>query len=98
MDSDDDIWFLQSILSGFGSGGGRNQEPPQLKLISAAFRNLFPSIDVNTVSLKTQKYQLVSVETTCFPIYNGLHVNVSGEAFFLPENTVASLQRRHKID
>ncbi|XP_050364683.1 peter Pan-like protein isoform X2 [Argentina anserina] len=42
-----------SILSGFGSGGGRNQEPPQLKLISAAFRNLFPSIDVNTVKLSS---------------------------------------------
>ncbi|KAM5564045.1 peter Pan-like protein [Rosa sericea] len=44
-----------SILSGFGSGGGRHhdKEPPQLKLISAAFRNLFPSIDVNTVKLSS---------------------------------------------
>ncbi|KAL6217225.1 hypothetical protein ACLB2K_010442 [Fragaria x ananassa] len=42
-----------SILSGFGSGAGRHQEPPQLKLISAAFRNIFPSIDVNTVKLSS---------------------------------------------
>lgn len=85
------VCFWQIVLSGFVG-------EKHLTLASAMFRHIFPSIDANTVSPNKSCQILILVERTRFPAHYGLDVNVSGETFFMPENTVASLQQRHKAN
>lgn len=41
---DFEMYFLQIVLSGFGTG------EQHLKLTTIMFQNIFPAIDINTVS------------------------------------------------
>lgn len=81
--------FWQIVLSGFGTG------EQHLKLATIMFQNIFPAIDINTVSIKILLLN-AGLRSDIVLLPNVTHF--AGQTFFVPEDRVTQLQQGDKAN